>query len=165
MLELFHKDNILESLNNIDARTNNKYDLVNLYSSKNLTSKQINSLSEMLESKESSEKIYKFLDGAEEVVSVVHQKEFENLLMDLNEYLRAEGIRTFAYQVDTDKFEIEVIWGDWKHDHLFLQVKVNNFFKDRGYEITHESEVTEEDGSDTYSAIHTFEVVGKTSNQ
>ena len=47
--------------------------------------------------------------------------------------------------------EINVEWGDWKHDHMYL----NHVMKENGYCLTDE-EVTEEDGSDAYSAVHTF---------
>ena len=47
--------------------------------------------------------------------------------------------------------EINVEWGDWKHDHLFLK----HIMWKNHYRQTNEV-VTEEDGSDTYSAIHYF---------
>ena len=47
----------------------------------------------------------------------------------------------------------EIQWGDWKHSHLRLKWLVKEKFPDmRGVE----TEVTEEDGSDCYSAIHRF---------
>ena len=51
--------------------------------------------------------------------------------------------------------EVNVEWGDWKHDHLFLEhIMSENNFKHI------DEDVTEEDGSDTYSSIHTFRYVG-----
>ena len=47
--------------------------------------------------------------------------------------------------------EISVVWGDWKHDHLCL----NYVMRENGY-ILIDEKVTEEDGSDAYSAVHTF---------
>ena len=48
---------------------------------------------------------------------------------------------------------VEICWGDWKHDHLRLKWLVRERFPEmRGVE----SFVTEEDGSDCYSAIHRF---------
>jgi hypothetical protein len=47
--------------------------------------------------------------------------------------------------------EISVDWGDWKHDHLYL----NHVMRENGYILMGE-EVTEEDGGDAYSAVHTF---------
>ena len=47
--------------------------------------------------------------------------------------------------------EVEIEWGDWKHDHLFLEriMRENGFTKYNHY-------VTEEDGDDAYSAIYWF---------
>ena len=48
--------------------------------------------------------------------------------------------------------DIHIEWGDWKHDHLFLKnVIEKEFGPDEMYSIT-----TDENGSDTYSATHTF---------
>ena len=53
--------------------------------------------------------------------------------------------------------KIRIDWGDWKHDHLWCDYEVENFLKSKGHEvISHDTEVTEEDGSDTYSAIHSY---------
>ena len=56
-----------------------------------------------------------------------------------------------AYNYNDIAIAVEVNRGDWKHDHLRTEwlLKENGFTK-----IT--SKVTEEDGSDTYSAIHYF---------
>ena len=42
------------------------------------------------------------------------------------------------------KVEIEIGWGDWKHDHLYC----DHIMKENGYTLINEV-VTEEDGSDT----------------
>lgn len=61
----------------------------------------------------------------------------------------------YEWYVDFNgKIVVIVEWGDWKHDHIFLE----NVMAKNGYLQTDE-ELTEEDGSDTYSAIHTFEYV------
>lgn len=46
---------------------------------------------------------------------------------------------------------IYIEWGDWKHDHIAL----NNIMKQNGFNFFGEK-VTEEDGSDAYSATHIF---------
>lgn len=50
-------------------------------------------------------------------------------------------------------FEIEVNWGDWKHDHIHLDNLITGIFDNVSIAdlIT-----TEEDGSDNYSAIHRY---------
>ena len=58
----------------------------------------------------------------------------------------------YDWDVDFDgSVEINVEWGDWKHDHLHL----NHVMKENGYILMGEK-VTEEDGSDSYSAVHTY---------
>ena len=47
---------------------------------------------------------------------------------------------------------VEISWGDWKHEHLWC----DNLMGYIGYETYCEQEVTEENGSDCYSAIHYF---------
>ena len=47
---------------------------------------------------------------------------------------------------------VEIQWGDWKHDHWYCQ----DLMAELGYVLVGK-EVTEEDGSDTFSAIHTYE--------
>ena len=50
--------------------------------------------------------------------------------------------------------KIEINRGDWKHDHLRAEWIVEN---DMGINVKEwENEVTDEDGSDCYSAIHTL---------
>ena len=60
-----------------------------------------------------------------------------------------------VYSEGIDKYVIEVVveWGDWKHDHAYLDWVMN----ENGFVKTNEV-VTEDDGSDCYSAVHTFKV-------
>ena len=46
---------------------------------------------------------------------------------------------------------IDISWGDWKHDHLWARDLMSYL----GY-VEIGSKVTEEDGSDAYSAEHYF---------
>lgn len=48
--------------------------------------------------------------------------------------------------------EIEISWGDWKHEHLATDWIIKENFNVK-YNST---ETTEEDGSDCYSAIHRY---------
>ena len=50
-----------------------------------------------------------------------------------------------------NRVEIHIEWGDWKHDHAYLRF----LMEQKGFVQTDEN-VTEEDGSDCYSAIHVF---------
>jgi hypothetical protein len=62
----------------------------------------------------------------------------------------------YDFEIDSQSFiKITVVDGDWKHDHLRLKwLMEENDFKHFG------ENVTEEDGSDCYSAIHTFIYLG-----
>lgn len=72
--------------------------------------------------------------------------------MELEKMLRENGVWCDVYPVIEDKaFAVEISWGDWKHDHL----RAKWLMGEAGYIHTGE-EVTEEDGSDTYSARHFF---------
>lgn len=51
-----------------------------------------------------------------------------------------------------NKIAIEIFWGDWKHDHLRLDwLIMENFNIKEKFNM-----ITEEDGSDCYSAIHYY---------
>ena len=55
---------------------------------------------------------------------------------------------------DTDNMVgVEIHWGDWKDEHLRLEYLVKEGMPDLKKV---ETEVTEENGSDCYSAIHRF---------
>lgn len=60
-------------------------------------------------------------------------------------------------KMETDNvIEIERNWGDWKHDHLRIKYLVSEYLMSHGYTFSYFEEVTEEDGSDCYSAIHVY---------
>jgi hypothetical protein len=48
---------------------------------------------------------------------------------------------------------VEIIWGDWKHDHLRIDWLMKESFPNLRSIHT---QTTEEDGSDCYSAIHYY---------
>ena len=80
------------------------------------------------------------------------QEKVENILRE-NE--------VYSYELDFDLnlenvVYIEVEWGDWKHDHLRLKwIMEKHSFRYMG------EDVTEEDGSDCYSAVHTYIYCGE----
>lgn len=54
---------------------------------------------------------------------------------------------------------IDVRDGDWKHDHLFVDYIARKVIERNGLKVTDiDVDVTEEDGSDTYSALHTIKI-------
>ena len=77
------------------------------------------------------------------------------ILKEINDYFTVERMSYSAFPTGDNKIGIEITWGDWKHDHLYI----NNIIPERfGLEFDDE-EVIEEDGSDTYSSIHYFKIV------
>ena len=72
-------------------------------------------------------------------------------IQDIQQYLEAHQIYACIWE-DNDQIVIGIEWGDWKHDHLYCIYLMSEI----GYEQVSE-ELTEEDGSDCYSAEHYFE--------
>ena len=58
------------------------------------------------------------------------------------------------WDIEGNILMVEVSWGDWKHDHLFLDFLMNRLFN---FSVI-STDVTEEDGGDCYSAIHYYKV-------
>ena len=55
------------------------------------------------------------------------------------------------YQIEENEILVCISWGDWKHHHLACE----QIMKRLGY-IQVQEIITEDDGSDCYSAEHTF---------
>jgi len=73
----------------------------------------------------------------------------------IGKYLDKNRCRCDVYPYDGDLpvVEVEISWGDWKHDHL----RVKWLMEEIGA-VRLGSVVTEENGSDCYSAVHRFYV-------
>ena len=54
--------------------------------------------------------------------------------------------------MENGKLCIHIIWGDWKHDHRWMDTTVQEVFKVKRIE----KQTTEENGGDAYSAIHKY---------
>ena len=68
----------------------------------------------------------------------------------ISDYLSVNGI--YGDFSDCDgTVEVEISWGDWKHDHAYC----DHLMAYIGYKSDDE-QVTEENGSDTYSSIHFY---------
>ena len=63
------------------------------------------------------------------------------------------GVHVYPYGMDLPVVVAEVNWGDWKHEHLRLKLLMEKI----GAPLI-KTDVTEENGSDTYSAVHYFMV-------
>ena len=71
-------------------------------------------------------------------------QEIEAYLVDNDLYTDA------VYEID-DTVKIEIQWGDWKHEHG----RCRHLMAQIGY-TQENQEVIDDDGSDCYSAIHTY---------
>ena len=58
----------------------------------------------------------------------------------------------YEWGVCEDGISITIEWGDWKHDHAYMDY----LMRTNGFQKIGE-QVTEEDGSDAYSSIHSYQ--------
>lgn len=98
-------------------------------------------------------RIYEEFDDYIDLDKIDHQLTFKEIIefVDSINDIRCELV---DYDSDLKTFKIEVINGDWKHDHLYLDSLVT---KKWPFVIVLGTTVTEEDGSDTYSGIHEYQ--------
>jgi hypothetical protein len=69
------------------------------------------------------------------------------------EYLQEKGLYAEVSEFD-GKVEVDIDWGDWKHEHAYCDYLMEQI----GYICVKEM-VTNEDGSDCYSATHIYKKV------
>jgi len=84
--------------------------------------------------------------------------EIKALVNELYDRLAEQDVYYDVWFDESDStVTVGIDWGDWKHDHMWLDIFANKFFEEKGYDVDNIGvEVTDEDGSDTYSANHTF---------
>lgn len=75
-------------------------------------------------------------------------------IQKIEKHLIDNSLYTDAVYKTKDIVEIEIRWGDWKSDHL----RCKYLMKGLGY-IQEDIKVTEEDGSDCYSAVHSYRYI------
>lgn len=73
----------------------------------------------------------------------------------VGKYLSDNGLicDVYPYRGDMPVVDVDIHWGDWKHDHL----RAKWIMEEKGA-ICLGDVVTEENGSDCYSAVHHFVV-------
>jgi len=57
---------------------------------------------------------------------------------------------------DENRICVDIQWGDWKHEHLRCKYLVGDYLNGKGIRFDHSEVITEEDGSDCYSASHYY---------
>lgn len=83
----------------------------------------------------------------EEIKSRTQKNNYDKVLAILKEGHISGDVTT-----NNDKsIEILVEWGDWKHEHTYLKYLMNK----NGF-VQVSEKITEENGSDCYSARHTY---------
>lgn len=76
----------------------------------------------------------------------------------IDKFLSDNGLYHDGVSRDADgDICVEIVWGDWKHEHIWCDHLMGYL----GYTTACETIVTEENGSDCYSAIHYYEKVKK----
>lgn len=99
----------------------------------------------------------------DEPVQHATDKKIEDYREELQAYIDKETGRPHKFFVDATfdgRLCIDINWGDWKHEHLFADRLVREFFESKGMGIRVEIETTEENGGDAYSATHYYSING-----
>ena len=84
------------------------------------------------------------------------QQEYFDEILKIEGYLKEKGIfvETFVYPNDFNMVDVNIEWGDCKHEHMYCDV----LMKELGWELESES-VYDEDDSDCYCSTHTYKRV------
>lgn len=77
---------------------------------------------------------------------------------DLQQFLTDNDCHRTVDETTDGRLVISINWGDWKHDHMQVDALVDEFFNNKGLVVKTQKETTEEDGSDTYSAEHYYDI-------
>ena len=85
----------------------------------------------------------------------MENKEVYEVCKKVTKYLAENKLwcDVYPYGSDLPVVEVAINWGDWKHEHLRCKWLMEQI----GAHVI-KTEVTEENGSDCYSAIHYFYV-------
>lgn len=79
-------------------------------------------------------------------------KNMQELITTVEKALEKHYIFANVYQhEDLPVIDVDINWGDWKHSHLYADMIVEEL---GGMLLS--TKVTAEDGSDCYSAIHSY---------
>lgn len=90
----------------------------------------------------------------------IDEKELAQLSSGLYEYFTEKDLYVEdMWWLKDDKICYSISWGDWKHEHGRSTYLAQEYLYEKGYYIiSSEQEITEDDGSDTYSSIHYLEI-------
>lgn len=112
-------------------------------------------LAKVAENKEEAAKITADYAFRKRITKTIPASEFfadcENLEQQIEKVLDELLVDTGTFEMREGQFRVEIT-GDWKHEHIHTNCILKEMF---GCSLVSEN-VTEEDGSDYYSAIHTY---------
>lgn len=91
----------------------------------------------------------------EAVESNFTEEEANKFVKELTQKFFDEG-EFFDIWSEKGVIKADIQWGDWKHQHLFFKARVQKYFDALGIDIDIKSTVTEEDGTDAYSASYSI---------
>ena len=84
------------------------------------------------------------------------KKTIKDFAKELDIYFERNNRYYCIYDCD-GKLYIEIEWGDWKHDHLFADYIVEEKAAENNMVLVAATSIlTEENGSDCYSATHKY---------
>ena len=90
--------------------------------------------------------------------------ESENkLVSEFRDFLKNKNAQYIANEIGETKdgMQIVIYDGDWKHEHLYMQRLINEFFENKGIDVFITSEEIGESDQDTYSAEYNIEFNAK----
>lgn len=88
----------------------------------------------------------------------------EPIYKDIDKLVQNNNICAEVYiDPDTNTIEIEITWGDWKHDHLRCDWLIDDYLNKHSIRCIKSETITEENGTDSYSSIHYYYILGEVS--
>lgn len=82
------------------------------------------------------------------------KEELNRIAELINKKFDEERLYSYASLGWNNDIIFDIDWGDWKHEHLRADWLVGEVLSTLGHRFSITTNVTEEDGSDTYSAEH-----------
>lgn len=88
----------------------------------------------------------------------------ETIYKDIDKLIQDSNIwADVGINPSNNTIEIAIIWGDWKHDHLHCDWLIDDYLNEHSLRCIKSETITEENGSDTYSSIHYYYILGEVS--
>lgn len=98
------------------------------------------------------DKLKKKFNKDESLSEGIESDDYQDMCSKIYDLMEKNHISGEVLDCGDGYAEIQVNWGDWKHSHLRL-----DYLMKQAFDVLHNTEeVTESDGSDTYSAIHRY---------